>query len=577
MSAEELIVDLFAGGGGASEGIRIALNRSPDIAINHDEDALSMHQANHPETRHLRANLMQVSPMRVIGDAPIGLLWASPDCTHHSKAKGGKPVKRHRRDLPWVVMRWIKKKRPRVFVVENVEELAKWGPLVRKLGPDRKPILDVHGSPLLVPCKKREGEDFGRWIEAGRRDGYRIEWRELRACKFGARTTRKRLFVIGRRDGKSIVWPEPTHDDPKSPAVISGGLKPWGTAADCIDWSLPCPSIFLSPEEARALGVRRPLADATMARIAKGVWRYVINAAEPFIVPITHGTDPERGQAVSEPLRTVTTAHRGEHALVTPFLVPRYGERPGQDPRTHAADEPMPTIVTTANQGSLAAVHLAKFQENGCGAPADDPLHTVMAGAPRHAMVAAFLAQHNYQEPGHSPLEPVSTIVTKGCTQALCATHLVNLKGSDRRDAPVSAPLPTVTAAGWHLAEVRAFLLKYYGTDQDPDLREPIDTVTTRDRFGLVLVRGALYQIVDIGMRMLTPRELYRAHSFRDDYIIDRGHDGRRFSKTVQVRMVGNSVPPPFATALVRANVPELAREPAPMLHAAKAYAWGSR
>jgi DNA (cytosine-5)-methyltransferase 1 len=608
----ELIVDLFAGGGGASEGIRVALGRSPDIAINHDDDALSMHRVNHPYTRHLQRNLRRVNPMTAIGDAPIGLLWASPDCTHHSKAKGGKPVKKHRRDLAWIVTRWARAKRPRVIMLENVEEFQKWGPLVRKLGPDGNPILDVHGSPLLVPCKRREGQEFGRWIESFRRLGYRVEWRERRAYHDGVPTTRKRLFVIMRRDGRPIVWPAPTHDRPKSPAVLRQGLAPWRTAAECIDWSLPCPSIFLTREEGRAIGVKRPLADATMARIAKGVFRYVINAAEPFIVPITHGRDASRGQPVSDPLCTITTAHRGEQALITPFvskfnhgdkpdycvtepartivatgahhaliapyLVPRYGERPGQEPRSLPADAPMPTIVGTANGGSLVAAFLAQHNTEKIGVKAGrdarDPLSTVTGRGTQQQVVTAFLAQNNYEEPGHDARSPLSTIVAKGCTQSIVAAHLMTMKGSDRASHGADEPLSTVCASTTHAAEVRAFLIKYYGAGVAADVGEPLDAVTSKPRFGLVLVHGAVYQIVDIGMRMLTPRELYRAHAFRDDYIIDRGHDGRRFTKTTQVRMVGNSVPPPFATALVRANLPELAVPAPELLDAAAGLAW---
>jgi DNA (cytosine-5)-methyltransferase 1 len=533
----ELIVDSFAGGGGASTGIEMALGRSPDIAINHNAEALAMHLANHPSSRHLSKNIWKIDPLDEIGRRKVGLAWFSPDCKHFSKAKGGKPVKRNIRDLAWIVVLWAERVRPRIICLENVEEFQDWGPL----------LIRADGSEY--PCPDRKGETFKRFIRQLKKLGYRVEWKELRACDYGAPTIRKRLFLIARCDGQPIVWPAPTHGP--------GRPLPYRTAAECIDWTIPCPSIFLTREEGRAIGVNRPLAEATMARIAKGVKRYVIDAAEPFIVPVTHAGSV-RCNPISEPLRTVTTAHRGEHALVTPFLVPRYGERPGQEPRTRSVDEPMATIVPTGNEGSLAAVHLTKFSENSIGSRPDEPLHTAMAGAPRHGIVAAFLAQHNAGprpgQPGRKLDEPVSTITAAGSPQAVVAAHMLNLKGSDRRDGRADAPAPSVTAGGNHVAEVRAFLHKYYGTDQDPELREPLHTVTTKDRFGLVMVHGEPYEIVDIGMRMLTPRELFRAQGFPEGYLIDPEFNGKPLTKTAQIRMCGNSVAPPVAAAIVKAN-----------------------
>lgn len=506
IGAGELIVDSFAGGGGASLGIAMALGRGPDIAINHDAEALAMHAANHPGTLHLSKNIWQVDPLDHVGRRRVALAWFSPDCKHFSKAKGAAPVKRSIRDLAWVVVLWARRARPRVIILENVEEFRDWGP------------LDLAGR----PCRERKGETFDRFVGELRRLGYRVEHREIRACDHGAPTIRKRLFLIARCDGLPIMWPAPTHGAPHDPGVVSGKLKPWRTAAEIIDWSLPCHSIFLSREEGRALGVNRPLADKTMARIAKGERRYVIEAAEPFIVPVTHAGDT-RVHGIGEPLRTVTTAHRGEHALVSPFLVPRYGEREGQEPRTRAVGAPCPTVVPTGNGGSL---------------------------------VAAFLAQHNGGMVGHDAREPVSTIVQKGCTQAVVSAGLVNLKGSDRRMAAPDAPAPTICAGGWHLGEVRAFLIKYYGTGgQWQDCRDPVHTVPTRDRLGVVMVAGEPYEIVDIGMRMLSARELFRAQGFPDSYAIDLEHEGRPLTKTAQIRMCGNSVCPDLAAALVRANV----------------------
>ena len=529
---ETIYVDSFAGGGGASTGMEWGLGRPPDVAINHDAEAIAMHAANHPETEHLIKNVWRVDPLDATRGREVRLAWFSPDCKHFSKAKGGKPVEKRIRDLAWVVVLWAERVKPDIIMLENVEEFADWGPLLE----------------TGLPCPDRKGQTFELWKRKLRRAGYtRMEARQLRGCDYGAPTIRKRLFFIARRDGKPIVWPEPTHGP---------GLLPYRTAAEIIDWSLPCPSIFLSREEGRAIGVNRPLADATMARIAKGVFRYVINAAQPFIVPITHAGDT-RVHSLDEPLRTVTTAHRGEHALVTPYLagcggraaqsppktadaplntatakadqilctpylVPRYGERPGQEPRTHSIEQPMPTIVPTANGGTF---------------------------------VAAFLAQHNTDMVGHDAREPVSTIVQKGCTQAIVAAHMLSLKGSDRRMSGADAPTATQTAGGWHIAEVRAFLLKYYGTAGGQSLGDPAHTIRTRDNLALVMVKGEPYEIVDIGMRMLTPRELFRAQGFPDSYIIDPIVNGKPLTKTAQIRMCGNSVCPPVVAALTRANI----------------------
>ncbi len=517
---DELIVDNFAGGGGASLGIEWALGRSPDLAVNHDAEALAMHAANHPLTRHLCENVWAVDPVEVCGGRRVGLAWFSPDCTHHSKARGGVPFRdpnkaRRSRGLAWVVRRWAKAVKPRVIILENVEEFADWGPI----GDDGR------ADP------ERAGFTFRRWWGSIIAAGYHGEMRELRACDYGAPTTRKRLFIIFRSDGEPINWPEPTHGP---------GLQPYATAAQCIDWSLPCPSIFLSPEEARALGVRRPLAENTLRRIARGVQRYVIEAAEPFIVPITHVGDV-RVHGINEPIRTVTTAARGELALIAPTLInTRNGERQGQAPRVRDILDPMPTVTAQGSQGAL---------------------------------VAAFLAQHNTGMVGHDARRPLSTTVSKIGPQAVVTSHLLKLRGGLADHVVTSQgfeqPAPTVTANGNHLAEVRAFLLKYYGQDQDPRLDEPMHTVTTRDHFALVtvVVAGVEYVLVDIGMRMLTPRELFRAQGFPDSYRIDPSEPPlarqlrlwcdqvrRPLTKTAQVKCCGNSVSPVLAAALARAQ-----------------------
>jgi DNA (cytosine-5)-methyltransferase 1 len=489
---DELVVDNFAGGGGASLGIEWALGRSPDIAVNHDPEAIAMHTANHPETRHYCESVWDIDPRFVTNGRSVGLAWFSPDCTFHSKARGGQPFldrnkARRRRGLAWIVIRWAKAVRPRIIFLENVEEFEAWGPL-----------LDDG-----TPCPLRRGDTFRRWVAQLRNLGYAVEWRQLRACDYGAPTTRKRLFLVARCDGQPIAWPEPTHGP---------GRLPYRTAAECISWELPCPSIF---------GRKRPLAEKTLARIARGLRRYVIDAAEPFIVPVTHHGDL-RTYGIHEPMRTVTGAKRGEHALVSPTLIQQsWGERVGQAPR--ALD-----------------IHA--------------PLGTVVGGGIKHALVSAFLAKHygGHEGPGSTPARPLDTVTVRD-HHALVASNLVKLRG-ECHGADVAAPAPTVTAGGTHLAEVRAFLLKYYRAEGDPRLELPLHTITTKHRFGLVTVHGIDYAIVDIGMRMLVPRELFRAQSFPDTYRIDVGPDGKALSKTAQVRMCGNSVPPVMARVLVAAN-----------------------
>lgn len=531
----ELITDSFAGGGGASLGILLATGRSPDIAINHDDEALAMHEANHPITLHLSKNIWKVDPLDYVGKRKVGLAWFSPDCKHFSKAKGGKPVARNIRDLAWVVVLWAKRVRPRVIALENVEEFRHWGPLTAE----------------DMPCPDRKGHTFKRWCSELKKLGYRVEWREIRACDFGAPTIRKRLFLIARCDGIPIVWPDASHGAPNSADVLSGHKLPWRTAAQCIDWTLPCPSIFLTKEEGRAQGCNRPLAEATMARIAKGIKRYVIDAAEPFIVNLTH-QGGDRTEGLSDPFKTITGAHRGEKALIVPTIV-GCGGRAGQS-RPRSTDEPLATI--TAKGDSCLVVPLLSYgQHGGASREADSPAHTITASKKdTNQLVTAFLAQHNLGVVGHDLRKPVSTITQTGSQQQLVAAHLLHMKGSAQRMRGMDEPVPAVTAQGNHIAEVRAFLLKYYGTDQDPRLDEPLHTVTTKERFGLVMVHGEPYEIVDIGMRMLSPRELFRAQGFPDSYKIDTGADGRRMTKSSQVRMCGNSCSPVVVAAIIAAN-----------------------
>lgn len=574
--ATELVVDLFAGGGGASTGIEQAIGRHVDIAINHDPEAVSLHEANHPQTRHFVSDVFEVDPLVVTDGQPVGLLWASPDCKHFSKAKGGKPVSKKIRSLAWVVVKWAAAVKPRVICLENVEEFQTWGPL----GPDNR------------PCPNRKGQTFQRWKRQLERMGYAVEHRELRACDHGAPTIRKRLFLVARRDGMPIVWPEPTHGAPDSLPVKQKKLKPWRTAAECIDWSVPAPSIFERS---------KPLAEATCRRIAKGIMRYVVNSADPFIVNTANSKTTGRGPntwSAAEPLRTVTSAP--SFAVVAPTLVQTgYGEREGQAPRALDLGKPLGTVVagqkhalvsaflakhytgvvgsalpdpmgtaTTVDHHSLVAAHLVHM---GHGEGKDgtkrfshgirdaaQPLNTVTAqGMPAGVVTAHMVAIDNQSSNGghRAVTDPLLTTVTEN-RHALVTSHMLKLRG-DNVGSPAGEPLHTISAQGTHHAEVRAFLIKYYGTDQDPALREPLHTVTTKDRFGLVTIKGEDYAIVDIGLRMLTPRELYRAQGFPESYAIDKGADGRPLTKTAQVRMCGNSVCPPLARALVAANYAE--------------------
>lgn len=499
----ELVIDNFAGGGGASTGIEAALGRPVDIAINHDPEALSMHAINHPQTTHYCESVWDVNPVEITDNQPVGLVWLSPDCKHFSKAKGGKPVEKKIRGLAWVAVRWAATMKPRVIILENVEEFTTWGPLVS----------DENGD--MHPCPQRKGKTFDAFVTALKRQGYAVEWRELRGSDFGAPTIRKRLFLIARRDGRPIVWPAPTHGDPGQPSFKAKRLLPWRTAAECIDWQLTCPSIFER---------KKPLADATCRRIAKGLVRYVINAAKPFIMTNATG---HSWAGINEPMRTITTG--GHHALVTAFLAKHYGG-----------------VV---------------------GYPVDrDPLHTVTS-ADHHSLVTANLIHMGHGEGkdggkrfSHGIRDaqvPLNTITASGATAALVTSNLIKMRG-DNIGQDNNEPLRTISAQGTHFAEVRAFLVKYYGTDQDPRIDEPMHTVTTKDRYGLAVVKGHTYAIADIGMRMLQPRELFRAQGFPESYIIDYGllPDGskQKLTKTAQVRMCGNSVCPPMAQALVEAN-----------------------
>jgi len=474
-NAAEIIVDNFAGGGGASTGIELAIGRSVDIAINHDPAAIAMHRANHPTTEHYCESVWEVDPRKAVGGRPVSLCWLSPDCKHFSKAKGGKPVEKSIRSLAWVAVRWAATVRPRVIILENVEEFKTWGPIGKDGRPD----------------PRQKGREFNAFVNALRRHGYQVEWREMRACDYGAPTIRKRFFLIARRDGQPIVWPKPTHGAPESAEVKSGRLKAWRTAAEIIDWSLPCPSIFER---------KKPLAENTMRRIARGIFKFVIEDSNPFIV-------------------------KNARTVIAPFLAQYHTETAHSEVRGQAVSDPMLTLDTSN----------------------------------RYGLVAAFLAKHyggGYTGAGSAMDDPVSTVTTTD-HNALVVSHLTKMYSTNVGQS-LQEPLHTVTAGGNHLGEVRAFLTQYNGTSIGQRINAPINTISTHDRFGLVTIHGQDYQIVDIGMRMLDPLELFAAQGFPADYIIERDADGRAYPKSAQVARCGNAVPPPFAEALVRANLPEM-------------------
>ena len=653
----EFTVDMFAGGGGTSRGIEGALGCAVDIAINHDEHAIAIHKANHPSTYHFLTDVREVNPRKVLPDREVGLLWLSPDCTHHSRAKGGKPVKRNRRALANVGIVWAECRKPRVIILENVQEFEDWGPLGEDLLPDRS----------------KRGQSFRRWCAKLRRLGYQVEYKSLVAADFGAPTIRKRLFLIARRDGRPIVWPKVTHC-PADRALLLG-LKPWRGAYECIDWQVPTRSIFER---------KRPLAEATLRRIHAGVFKFVFNG-DPFIVTPGHSGEGFRGQSVDEPLSTVTasrdfgalvapvfsgvggragqspprsvvdplrtatgkadeglvtaslvsidnnsseagsfdvteplrtTTTENRHALVAASLVQAgYGERDGQEPRTADIKKPLNTVVggggksalveafllgaggparagkptsldkplgtqLARNHKALGAAYLVKQNYGSDARDLKEPLATAMAGGKHHALATAFLNKHftgaigsDLEDPlgtitasDHNSLttahlthqrkssnardikDPLSAQATKP-HDALTTAHLTTFRGTSKGGRDVREPMPSLTGQGLHVGEVRGFLVKYFRTGVPASLRKPAPTLSTKHRLGLVEVQGELYQIEDIRLRMLTPRELLRAQfgKYAEGYIL-LGNQAQ------QVKAIGNSVAPEVAEALVKAN-----------------------
>ncbi|HCA7865875.1 MULTISPECIES: DNA cytosine methyltransferase [Klebsiella pneumoniae complex] len=685
MRESEIIVDNFAGGGGASTGIEMAIGRSVDIAINHDPNAVAMHTTNHPDTLHYCESVYEVRPKVATAGRRVGLAWFSPDCRHFSKAKGAKPVEKAIRGLAWIVLRWALDVGPRVMMLENVEEFKTWGPLLAaemRPDPDRvgETFLAFVGMltsgvpadhPALLECCEflelsTDSEQAMRLITGL---GYDVDYRELRACDYGAPTIRKRFFMVMRRDGQPIVWPAATHGDPKSPAVISGKLAPWRTAAECIDWSIPAPSIF---------NRKKSLAENTLKRIARGIQRFVIESASPFIVKCNHTTtkgkyDCFRGQALSEPLQTITKTHGfavavphltkfrngatgqpvtepvptvtagtskrpggnghalgiveaglvpflagnggseyqakprpldkpahtilkesracivapviarqfgasighladepnatitagggGKSQLVTPTLIQMgYGERPGQESRVLQLDKPLGTVTAGGNKFATVSAFLTKHyggNYTGPGVGLDEPTHAVTT-VDHHAVVAAHLMVNNTGHPGGSVESPAHTVTT-GNHHAVIASHLVKLRGTCRDGQRTDAPMPTITAGGQHVGEVKTTLaVEDYDEERAQQALAFLREYCGEDSTGLVDVNGVTYCIVDIGMRMLQPHELYQAQGFPEWYIIDQDYRGMKYAKDKQVARCGNAVPPPFAEALVRANLPEL-------------------
>lgn len=498
----ELIIDNFAGGGGASTGIELALGRSVDIAINHDEAAIAMHKVNHPRTKHYLEDVWEVDPLEATQGRPVGLAWFSPDCKHFSKAKGGKPVEKSIRGLAWVAVKWAKAVRPRVIILENVEEFKTWGPLTEDNYPD----------------PKRKGETFNLFIRALKKLGYKVDFRELKACDYGAPTIRKRFFMVARCDGRKIIWPEPTHGDPDTLAVRAGILEPWRTAAECIDWSIACPSIFER---------KKPLAENTVQRITRGINKFVLENPRPFIMQAYGGGYTGAGSDIDRPLPTITATDH--NWLVTPFLSQYHSY--DDTPRGQTMDRPLLT-QDTSNRYGLVACYLTKFYKTGIGQDLAEPLHTVTTSPGHFGEIRAFLTSYygNESDIGQSLDEPLRTITVKD------------------RFGDVSVKITKVGKRNdlKHWPKVREMLNQYCGFN------------IASDEILLLEISGDHYFINDIGLRMLVPHELFAAQGFPRDYIIDRDENGKPFTKKDQVAKCGNAVCPDLAKALVSANLPEL-------------------
>lgn len=541
----ELIVDNFAGGGGASTGIELATGYSVDIAINHDPEAIKMHKANHPNTKHYCENVWAVDPVKACKEHPVGLAWFSPDCKHFSKAKGGKPKDKNIRGLAWVALRWAGLVRPRVIMLENVEEFKTWGPLNRR----------------HHPIKSKQGRTFEKFVQQLTDLGYEVQFKELVAADYGAPTMRKRFFMIARCDGKPIIWPEPTHAPADSEEVKKGLLKPYVGAYTQLDFSLPCPSIFDTSEEIKEkYGIRavRPLAQKTMDRIARGFKKFILDNPEPFIIQCNHGGE-RRPNDIREPMPTITGKHG--YGVVEPYLVQCKYNNEAQNVR-----KPIGTLTTVGShllvEPKLAPIIDKAYGGNyqGAGSKVDEPIDTITTVDHNRLIVPTLIQYHSEttqgEVRGQTIKEPVMTIDGSnryGLVASFLSKFYKSGTGQNLRE-----PLHTITTSPGHFGEVRAFLIKYYGEGTGQNIKEPLDTITSKDRFGLVTIEGVDYQIVDIGLRMLEPKELYGCQGFPDDYIIDHDYTGKTYPRSEQVRRCGNAVCPPIPAALVKANLPEL-------------------
>ena len=621
---DEIVVDFFCGGGGAGTGLEIGLGRAVNVAKNHSPQAISMHTVNHPGAQHFTTDVFEGDPDTECGGRAVGWFHMSPDCTHHSQAAGGQPRKREIRNLSWIGLKWAGMKRPRVISLENVKQILQWGRLIAKRDKATGRVVKLGGEiaapgevvpvgqQFLIPDPKQRGRTWRRFVALLEAMGYVVEWKVIKACDFGAPTSRERLFMIARCDGQPIVWPEPTHA--KHPVK---GQQKWRTAAECIDWTIPSKSIF-----DRA----KPLAPATLRRISKGMKKFVIDAADPFIVPIANWSG-ESVQSAHDPLRTVTSWPRGgSFAMASPIIAPAThqgsdrindpgepmptvtcanrgeltlsaatlvqlgnGDKPGSAPRTANQHEPLGTIMASGGKYAVAAAHLVKFRFADEGKALDDPLPTITSGGnyqrpagAAHAMgiSTVFMAQMNggfNTTDAKSIEDPMTTVTNTGSQQQLVTANLATLR-KNCVGRGMTEPVPTMTAGAEHHAliqytlspeheegalRVAAFLISYYGTENVSGAGEPAPTITTKDRLALVTVtiKGTPYVIVDICLRMLQPAELYKAQGFPADYIISHGADGKPFTKTQQVHMCGNSVSPPPMAALARANDPWRAYE----------------
>ena len=567
---KELFVDNFAGGGGASTGIEMAIGRSVDIAINHDPDAIAMHMANHPMSKHYCEDVWQVDPVEACAGNPVALAWFSPDCKHFSRAKGGKPVDKNIRGLAWVAIKWAYTVRPKVLMLENVPEIQTWGPL----GKDGKPIKEragetfmgfilalTSGIPAWHPAYQemcdalsiKPTSEMAQKLQKGL--GYNVQHRTLKSCDYGAPTTRTRFYLIARCDGRPIVWAEPTHA-PKGSEAVKLGLKlPYRTAAECIDWSIPAQSIFER---------KKPLAENTMRRIARGIQKFVIDNPEPFIVTVNHSGEGFRGQSTDDPLGTITA--KNGYGVVTPTIVPiGYGEREGQAPRVNKIDEPLGTVVSSGKHYLVAPTLIQYHSETAKDEVREqeltEPLMT-QDTSNRYALSVAHIMKNyggGYNGAGSAADAPLDTVTAKDHNSIVTA-HIMTMR-NNMDGQPIDEPLTTISCSGAHHAEVQAFLVKYFSTGAAKSVNEPLDTVTTKDRFALVTIHGEEYIITDIKMRMLQPRELFNAQGFPGDYIIDHDADGQPYAKSKQVARCGNAVTPQVPAALVRANLPEHCRE----------------